>query len=132
MAKPKTVINTNSVANYLHAIEPESKRNDTITIVALMQHVTACKPQMWGESIVGFNPMPDKHNNIWPSIAVSARKQNIVLYMQCNAAPYAEIMSRLGKVKLSKACVYLNKLADVNIAVLEELIMVVHNQGSRE
>ena len=126
MAEPKTKKNDQSVTAFLDKIPDEQKRQDSYKILELMQQVSGNEPSMWGDSIIGFGVTRYKYasgrEGDWPPIGFSPRKQNLTLYFMSGFAANLEILSRLGKYKTGKGCLYINKLADVNQTVLKELI----------
>lgn len=123
----KTVATEASVEAFLAAVPNAQRRADGHTLVALMSKATGCPPKMWGPSIIGF----DRYHYVYESgregdmamIGFSPRKQNLVLYLMSGSEEYETLLKRLGKHKTSKACLYLNKLADVDMAVLEKMIV---------
>jgi hypothetical protein len=116
-----------SVAAYLDAIDDEARRKDCKTVAALMKKVTGCAPRMWGASIVGF----DHYHYKYPSgqegdmclLGFSSRKAALVVYMQDGYDEAGALLARLGKHKLGKSCLYINRLADIDIAVLEQMLV---------
>lgn len=126
MANPKTLPTDQDVHEFLDGIADEKKRRDAYDLLALMQQVTGEAPRMWGESIVGFGQYhyeyKSGHTGTWPLVGFSPRKQNLTLYLMTGFDGYDDLMSRLGKYKTSVACLYLKKLADVDQAVLRELV----------
>lgn len=123
-AKIKTTVNNASVTAFLNKVEGEQKRKDCFEISKMMEKATKQKPKMWGPSIVGFGEFHYKYESgregDMPIIAFSPRKQNITLYIE--QAFDSSLMKKLGKFKTSKVCLYINKLADVDTKVLQELI----------
>ena len=126
MAELKTQKNDASVASFLAAIKPESKRLDAEVLCALFEKITKEKPVMWGTSIVGFG---DYHyvyesgrEGDWMLTGFSPRKQALSLYIMSGFDGQEALLKKLGKHKTSKACLYINKLADVDVNVLEKLI----------
>ena len=89
-----------------------------------MQEAARAEPQMWGSSIVGFGTRTIKYaggrEGDWPLIAFSPRKQNLVLYSMSGAE--AEILKKLGKHKVGGGCLYIKRLADVDLPTLKKLI----------
>lgn len=126
MAELKTQPNDNSVEAFLDTIENEKKRRDAYAIAALMQEVTGALPKMWGPSIVGFGDYHYRYESgregDWFLTGFSPRKQNLTLYIMAGFSRHDELMARLGKYKTGKACLYLNKLEDVDQGVLKELV----------
>ncbi|MCB8945961.1 MAG: DUF1801 domain-containing protein [Ardenticatenaceae bacterium] len=136
MAELKTQRNEGDVEAYLNRVENERKRQDAFTIMKLMQKVTGAEPEMWGEAIVGFGSYRYKYESgregDWFLTGFAPRKQNLTLYIMAGFERYDELMAALGKHKTGKSCLYINKLADVDLAVLEELIRqsVAHMQAT--
>lgn len=131
MAEMKTVKNDNSVENFLNKVDDENKREDSIKILQIMQEVTGEEPKMWGDSIIGFGEYHYRYasgrEGNAPLVGFSPRKQNLTLYlMGCYINPddkqYDQLFQQLGKHKTGKSCLYVNKLSDVDISVLEQLI----------
>jgi len=125
MAELKTKPTDVSVESFLNDIPDTQKRQDAFAISALMQTVTGAPPKMWGSSIIGFG---DSHyqyasgrENDWFQIGFSPRKQNFALYLS-GALSQDDLLSSLGKYKNGKGCLYINKLADVNLDTLRELM----------
>lgn len=126
MAELKTKQNDASVTAFLDGLADEKRRQDSYTVLSLMAKITGLEPKMWGDSIIGFGTQHYKyasgHEGDMPLIGFSPRKQYLTLYIVDGFDPYQDLLSRLGKHKLGKACLYLNRLADVDLAVLEEMI----------
>ncbi|MBW6474653.1 MAG: DUF1801 domain-containing protein [Anaerolineaceae bacterium] len=131
MADLKSTQNDADVEAFLNTVEHVGKRADSFKLLALMHKVTGLEPKMWGDSIVGFGEYHYRyatgHEGDAALVGFSPRKQNLTLYlMGCYIQPddksYDELFSKLGKHKLGKSCLYINKLADVDMGVLEELV----------
>lgn len=126
MAEPKTRPTGASVDEFLANVADEARRADAQAVLELMQKVSKEKPTMWGTAIVGFGAKelvyPNGRTMDWPVIAFSPRKQNLVLYIMDGFATYDELLSKLGKHKTGKSCLYINKLTDVDLKVLKTLI----------
>lgn len=125
MAETKTQPTPVDIAAFLEAVEPPQRREDGKTICALMQRITGEEPRMWGPSIIGFGryryQYDSGHAGEMCRLGFSPRKAQLVLYVLTGGAGEAEKLARLGKHKTGKSCLYINKLADVDMAVLEEL-----------
>jgi hypothetical protein len=125
MAELKTKVNTASVTDFLNGIKDETKRADSFEIVKMMQQVTKQEPKMWGSSIVGFGEQHLKYASgrelDWFTIGFSPRKQELTLYGLGNWLE-SDLVKKLGKCKTGKGCLYVKKLADVDIKVLKELL----------
>lgn len=126
MAELKTRPTGASVEDFLASVEHETRRTDAQAVLDLMQRVTGEAPVMWGASIVGFGTY--RYTNTqgkdfeWFLTGFSPRKANLVCYIMPGYGAFDEVMERLGKHKTGKACLYINKLADIDMAVLEELV----------
>lgn len=121
----KTQPNDASVADFLAAIEHPTRRADGQTLLALYQGVTGQKPVMWGDAIVGFGQYQYTQRGKtlrWMQAGFSPRKQNLSLYMMNGFARYDALLAQLGKHKTAVSCLYINKLADIDILVLEALV----------
>lgn len=126
MAENKTKKNHRSVTDFLEGVENEKKRADSLAVLELMQEVTGESPKMWGASLVGFGDYHYKYESgregDWFLTGFSPRKQNLTLYIMAGFDEYDELMSRLGKFKTGKSCLYIKKLEDVDLDVLCELV----------
>jgi hypothetical protein len=126
MAELKTKENNKSVEGFLDAIEKEQKRSDSFELVRMMAGITGLQPTMWGDSIIGFGSYHYKydsgHEGDSCMIGFSPRKQNIALYFIPGFEKRQELMEKLGKHKTGVACLYINKLDDIDKAVLDSLI----------
>ena len=114
------------VKAFLAVIPDPKRRADAETVLTLMREVTGKPPQLWGGSIVGFGSYHYKYasgrEGDWFLTGFSPRKQALTLYIMAGFARYEALLSKLGKHKTGKACLYVNKLADVDLAVLRELV----------
>ena len=126
MAELKTKVNDADVGAFLAGVADERKRQDCFVILELMRRVTGAEPKMWGGSIVGFGSYhyvyATGNSGDWPITGFSPRAQNITLYITSGFDQYEELMARLGKHKTGKSCLYIKRLTDVDLAVLEELV----------
>lgn len=119
--EPKTKPTAASVAAFIDAVENEQRRKDAKTVDKLMREITGEKPVMWGPSIIGYGRYTTP-TGPWPIVGFSPRKANLVLYVMSGFAGEGALMARLGKHKTGKSCLYLNKLDDVDGAVLKEIV----------
>lgn len=126
MAELKTQKTEASVKDFIASIPDETRQRDVATLCDLLQQVTHAQPKMWGPSIVGFGDYHYKYasgrENDWFPIGFSPRKQNLTLYAMGGFEPHANLLARLGKHKLGKGCLYINKLSDVDMNVLKQLL----------
>lgn len=126
MAELKTKVNDQSVTAFLEANADEKRRSDCFTILEMMKKATGAEPKMWGDSIVGFGSYHYKYasgqEGDWPLTGFSPRKQALTLYLMSGFTDFEDLLSRLGKYKTGKGCLYIKKLADVDQTILQELI----------
>lgn len=126
MAEAKTKPTAASVAAFLAAIPDEERRRDCRTVAKLMEKATGAKPVLWGASIVGFGAYRYRYESgregEWPVVAFSPRKSDLTLYIMPGFRRYADLLARLGRHRTSVSCLYLRKLADVDLGVLEAII----------
>lgn len=126
MSDNKTTPTNGTVESFLASVASDEQRRDSEMLVKMMQAISGQPAVMWGPSIIGFGSYhytyASGREGDMPLIAFSPRKGKLVLYVLDDATKYADILARLGKHKTSKACLYINKLADIDVAVLEELI----------
>jgi hypothetical protein len=129
MAEAKTKPTAVSVEEFIAAVEPASKREDAPVLDALFRQVTGEMPRMWGPSIVGYGQYHYRyesgHEGTMCRAGFSPRKAKHSLYLLgCGEKDEAmeALLARLGKWSRGAGCLYVNKLADIDLAVLEEMI----------
>jgi len=126
MAELKTKENNADVEAFLNGIEDEKRREDCFAVLELMKKITKAEPKMWGASIVGFGNYHYKYQSgregVWFVSGFSPRKQNLTLYIMSGFSRYNELLAKLGKHKTGKSCLHINKLEDVDLDVLAEMI----------
>lgn len=128
LAEVKTKETNASVNDFINSIEDEVKRKDSFTIIKMMQKATKAKPKMWGSSIIGFgnkiykSPATDREVE-WFKIGFAPRKANITLYFVMGIKKYASELKKLGKHKTGGGCLYINKLENVDLKILEKIIV---------
>lgn len=126
MAVNKTQPTDASVEAFLNSVEDESKRADSFEILELMKKATGEPPKMWGPGMVGFGSYHYKYDSGREGdfflAGFSPRKTALTLYVMAGFKNNAQLMSKLGKYKTGKACLYIKKLEDVDRKVLEELV----------
>ncbi|MXX03821.1 MAG: DUF1801 domain-containing protein [Gemmatimonadetes bacterium] len=126
MSDLKTRPTDASVEAFIDAVDHPRRREDARTLLELMQRVTGEEPVMWGPSIVGYGSYHYRYASgqeaDWPVVGFSPRKQNLSIYIMTGFEESDELLSRLGKHKTGKSCLYVNKLADVDLEVLERLV----------
>lgn len=125
MANNKTTETDESVAAYINAITDEARRKDITEIIALMQKATGFQPKMWGAAIVGFGSYHYKYESgregDAPLTGLSSRANAITFYLG-SFEQKNELLKQLGKYKEGKGCLYIKKITDVHIEVLEKLV----------
>jgi len=126
MGTTMTVKTEVEVADFIAAVEHKTRHADALTLDALFRDITGWTPKMWGPTIIGYGEYHYKyetgHEGDCLATGFSPRKANLVLYIMPGYQNYGEMLDRLGKHKLGKACLYINKLADIDLAVLREII----------
>lgn len=114
------------VDEFLAGIEHETRRADALVIRDLMADVTGDQPDMWGPTIVGYGrrqlTYASGKEQEWFDVGFSPRKANTTLYIMDGFDAYDEILGRLGKHKIGKSCLYVTRLANVDMDVLRELV----------
>lgn len=127
MSTIKTLVNDGDVEDFINSVDGDTKKADAYKILDMYKVATNEKPKMWGSSLIGFGQYHYKSDRSrqegdWPLAAFSPRKQNLTLYIMPGFGGYDDLLSKLGKHKTSKACLYINKLSDVDVDVLKQLI----------
>jgi len=126
MADLKTKASGTDVETFLAGIEPPAKQADARALEQLFRRATGFSPRIWAGSIVGYGryryTYESGHSGEMCATGFSARKANIVIYVLPGYANFEDQLSLLGKHKLGKACLYINRLSDIDTAVLEEII----------
>ena len=127
MAENKTKETENSVEDFINAVEDPKKRQDSFELVKLFEEVSGFEPKMWGDSIIGFGSYHYKYDSGREGdsllIGFSPRKNTISFYLSCDIeGQQTSLLSILGKFKKGKACLYINKLEDINMQALTELV----------
>ena len=126
MPQNKTLPTAASVADFLAAVPIARRREDGEALLEMMRDVTGLEPQMWGPSIIGFGSYHYKyesgHEGDMPITGFSPRSRSLSVYIMDGFDAYEDLLSRLGKHRKGASCLYINKLADVDIDILRELI----------
>lgn len=126
MATNKTTETSANVNDFINQITDEIKRNDAFRLVDIFSNQTGFEAKLWGPSIIGYGSYHYKyasgHEGDAPLIAFSPRASAISLYLHLPAEQREDLLQRLGKTKSAKGCIYVKKLTDINIEVLNELI----------
>ncbi len=128
MSEIKTRAMDLDVEQFLMGVEPEKKKLDSIKLKYVFDSVLEEKASMWNNNMIGYGSYHykserSKQEGDWPLIAFSPRKQYIAIYIMPGVDHYKDLIDRLGKHKVSSgSCIYVNKIEDINVDVLKEII----------
>ena len=126
MAETKTKPTEIPVGDFIGKVDSEQVRDDCRTLIKMMKKITGSAPKMWGPSIVGFGKYHYKyatgHEGDAPLAGFSPRKGNLTIYMATEFPNRESLLKKLGKAKTSKACIYVKKLEDIDMDVLEKIV----------
>lgn len=122
----KTKVTDGSVSKFISSIADESQRNDCRVVVEMMRKASKAEPKMWGSSIIGFDSYhyigKSGREGDWLLAGISPRKQALTLYMHGGWQWNSDLLKKLGKHSLGMGCLYIKRLADVDVPVLRKLI----------
>ncbi|WP_182201448.1 DUF1801 domain-containing protein [Paraliobacillus salinarum] len=126
MYKQKTIENDGDVIEFIENVESPQKRKDAYSLLEIFSETTGYPPKMWGTSIIGFGSYhykyPTGHEGDAPLVGFSPRKAKISLYFATGDTDRDALLKQFGKHTSGKACVYINKLADIDVDILKKLI----------
>ena len=126
MAELKTKENDQDVMAFIESLENQSRKNDCLTLLPIMEEITGEKAKMWGGSIIGFGNYHYKYKSgregDWMVTGFSPRKANFTIYIMPGFSKYQKILDKLGKHKTSVSCLYVKKLEDIDLKLLKKLI----------
>ncbi|MGB4758729.1 MAG: DUF1801 domain-containing protein [Candidatus Saccharimonadales bacterium] len=127
MGELKTTVNDANVEDFINSVDGATKRQDSFALLEMFTRITGEKPKMWGASIIGFGQYHYKSERSsqegdWMLTGFSPRKANLTLYIMPGFDKYQDLLKDLGKHKTSVGCLYISKLADVDVKVLEKLV----------
>ena len=133
LAKVKTTENSSSVEDFINGVKEEQKRKDSLLLLKLIKKISKEEPKMWGSSIIGFGKLiyksPTSGREVeWFKIGFSPRKANLTIYLM-NLQVHAASLKKLGKHKTGGGCLYINKLDDIDIKVLQEMMTTTVKEG---
>lgn len=127
MSKNKTTETDQNVIDYINAVKDESKRQDSFVLVELMRKLTGFAPKMWGPSIIGFGSYHYKYESGREGdstlVGFSPRAAAFSLYLSAEFENREELLAQFGKHKAEKSCIYVKKLADIDMKILEKMIV---------
>lgn len=123
----KTKPTAASVSDFINAVADEQKRKDCFVLLEIMKKATGEEPVLWSNSIIGFGNKRYKSPNTgrevdWLRIGFAPRKANLSLYISVGIQEHAAALEKLGKHKTGVGCLYINKLADIDLKVLKQMI----------
>ena len=126
MAEQKTKATKQSVKNLIDAIEHKTRSADAKVLLSMMEAITKQPAVLWGSSIIGFGQYHYEYESgckgDWMKVGFSVQKTKVSIYLINGFSEYAQLLSQLGKHKLGKSCLYINKLDDVDLDILRQLI----------
>ncbi len=126
MRTNKTRIADHAAADFIAALDHERRRQDAEVLLDVFADVTGFSPRMWGASIIGYGRYHYNYKSgregDFLATGFSPRKSSLSVYIMPGYQDYSEILGRLGKHKTGKSCLYINKLADIDMDILAELI----------
>jgi len=128
MAEIKTKVSDANVEEFINAFaNTDQKRKDGFELLKLMQEFTGYEPKMWGPTMIGFGQYhykseKSRQEGDWLLVGFSPRKAAISLYVYSGGPDQEELLKELGKFKMGKGCIYVNKLSDINLEVLKKLM----------
>src|SRR5436309_15710356 len=126
MAEAKTKPTNQSVTDFIRSLSDAQTRADCSAIAKLMEEATKSKGVLWGSSIASFGIKKIKYAGgkeaDWPLVGFSPRKQNLTLYIGLGDSGESDLLSKLGKHSTGKGCLYIKRLSDVDLPILEKLI----------
>lgn len=129
MAELKTKKTKANPEDFIKKLSNDKQKEDSFVILNMMKKLTKDEPKMWGDSLIGFGDYRYRYasgrEGDWFKIGFSPRKQNFSIYLTCDISKYESYLKKLGKYKTGKGCLYINKLEDINIKELENLIKIV-------
>jgi hypothetical protein len=135
MAETKTKPTSASVDDFIANIENSRRRTEALTALKIYKEVTGLPPVMWGPSIIGFGSIhyvyETGHEGDMPAAGFSPRKAYMTFYVNDKFEGATELYARLGKHRKSVACLYVNKLDDVDLDILHEIIARQYRMDSR-
>ena len=126
MAENKTQRNDGDVMAYLESVSNKRRREDSLVVLKIMEEVTGEPAELWGTSIVGFGTYHYKYESgregDFMITGFAPRKQALTLYIMGGFERHEELLAKLGKHRTGSSCLYINKLADVDLDVLREIV----------
>lgn len=124
--KPKNVPNDKSVTEYVASIDDEQSIDDSRVLIEMMQRISGCEPKIWNVGTIGFDSYHYKYESgregDCHAIGFYPRKGKITIYLMDGTARHSELLDKLGTHTTSKACLYIKRLNDIDLSVLEQIV----------
>ena len=127
MAELKTKRTRSSVAGFIESVENKRRREDAFVLLDVFRQLTGFEPALWGDSIIGFGEYHyesdrSQQKGDWPLTGFSPRKRNLTIYIMPGFSNYQDLLGQLGKHKTSVSCIYINKLDDIDLNILKQIV----------
>lgn len=126
MTELKTKKTESSVEKFINSVRDKKRRDDAFVLLEVMKRATKMEPKMWGSAIIGFGDYVLKYPNgrelEWFYVGMSPRKQNLVIYAMGGEPSVVKLAEKLGKYTMGKGCLYINKIEDIDLKVLDKII----------
>ena len=127
MAELKTKRRDASVTAFLESVDHDKRRNDAFELLGIFEQATKMQSTLWGDSIIGFGEYHYEYERSnqkgdWPLTGFSPRKRNMTVYIMPGFSDYQELLGKLGRHKTSVSCLYFNKLEDIDVRILKQII----------
>lgn len=126
MSEAKTKPTELNAEDFISSVQDSKKRQDAFTLLSMMSDITQQPPVMWGDSLIGFGHYDYQYESgrkgSWFRVGFSPRKQNITLYIMNGFTQYQHLLAQLGKHKTGKSCLYINKLDDIDLDILKQMV----------
>jgi hypothetical protein len=126
MGEIKTHRTGDGVDTIIRDIADDARREDCLALLGLMQRATGVEPEVWSSGLIGFGTYHYKYasgqEGDWFPVGFASRKAAITVYLGTSLEGSAALLAKLGKHKIGKGCIYIKRLADVDLGVLEELV----------
>lgn len=122
----KTTVTSVSPVTFIDTLDDPQRQADARTLLKFFGRITGWKPKMWGPGIIGFGSYHYRYESgregDSPVTGFSPRKASLVVYVMPGYTGFSDALARLGKHKIGKSCLYINKLSDVDLDVLEDIV----------
>jgi hypothetical protein len=122
----KTKLSSQSPESFINSLTDPQRKADSLKLLKLMAEITGQKPELWGQSIIGYGRLNYKYasgkEDEWMKVAFSPRKANLTIYIMSGFDGFEELLTKLGPYKMGKSCLYIKKLDDIDIKILTKMI----------